>query len=111
MSIKRQMPWDENKMHPASEDSITSFYGTNQWKDILYDEYKSKQQRNNELIHLYKNNLESLGFKYVLFSDTFTTNTGNKLYYLVFAGNHPVGAKIMQHVFHKQFNPQQTLFE
>lgn len=111
MSIKRQMPWDENKMQQASEKSITAFYGTDTWKRILYDQYKPQQQRNNELIHLYKNNLETLGFKYVLFSDTFTTNTGNKLYYLVFAGNHPVGAKIMKHVFFKQFNVQPSLFD
>lgn len=111
MSLKRNMPWDENKMQKTSSKLITKFYGTEEWKTILYAPNKTKLQKNSELIQLYEKNLRKLGFSYVLFSDTFSTSSGNKLYYLVFAGNHPVGEKIMKHVFYKQFNPQRSLFE
>lgn len=111
MSIKRQMPWDENKMQETSATTINEFYGTDEWRAMLYDPVKSKKQINHDLIHLYEQKLKSLGFKYVLFSDTFSSSTGNKLYYLVFAGNHDAGMRIMKHIFNKQFNPQGQLFD
>lgn len=111
MSIKRNIPWNEKKLSNSKIEKITKFFGTDEWKNIHYDKTIPKSRKNYLIIDLYKKNIEKLGFKYVMFSDTFNNSIGAKLYFLVFASNHPAGEKIMKHVFRKQFNPQLSFLD
>jgi three-Cys-motif partner protein len=110
MSIKRNLPTDISKLKPSFKTTLTEFYGTDEWYNIYSSASIPQSRKNNMLISLYVNNLKTLGFKYVIISPPFCNQTGAILYYLIFAGNNPVGEKIMGHVFNKQFNPQGTLF-
>ncbi len=89
--------------NPASYNTLTRIYGDEKWKVEIAESLEAEEtakQRRERFLQLYTNNLRALGYKYVepygpLYSRRMP------LYYVVFASDHPIGARIMQAVWGK----------
>jgi three-Cys-motif partner protein len=97
MAIKRFI--SQETFAPA----LSSFYGNDVWRN----EYKSsvlaqedEKARRGRFVALYVNGLKNLGYKFV---QTYgPLGYGRRYYYnVIFAGDHPIGAKIMNQVWSK----------
>lgn len=106
MTIIRFLP-RHGRIEEWARTRLNSVFGTNEWENI----YKKKPRTYlmSELLSLYKNRLGKLGYVHENISEVFKSDTGQKLYYMIWVGKHPVGKKIMDKVFEKQ-SPQLTLF-
>lgn len=87
----------------ALYDAMTRFYGDESWKiqiDESFQKRETSDQRRERFVRLYTNKLQALGYRYV---DTYgPLYSGHKpLYHVIFASDHPVGARIMKSVWSK----------
>jgi three-Cys-motif partner protein len=106
MTILRLLP-KNGQLQEGSRDRLNAVFGTNEWERIYKE--KSRTYLISELLNLYTKRLVELGYDHVIKSEVFKSDTGQKLYYMIWVGKHPVGKKIMDHVFEQQ-DPQLKLF-
>jgi len=83
--------------------ALTLFYGNNEWEAEFQDSRRLREgspARRERFVNLYVGNLKSLAYRYV---DVYgpLRDRGRPLYHVIFAGDHPVGAKIMRDVWSK----------
>lgn len=101
MTIARYLPLNGNQEDWVNP-RLDSLFGTNEWLEI----YKANRRLylESKLLKLYTDRLRLLGFTHCNVSDCFKSDTGQKLYYMIWVGKHPIGKKIMDWVFNKQNN-------
>lgn len=87
---------------------LDKFYGTSKWFDIYEGEIdaSSKQKK---LLDFYINNLKGLDFRIIYRQINTRLREGKRLYHLIYATRHPVGEKIMKHIFNKELDGQQKM--
>ena len=111
-TIQRLIKKDRSKMSKEEVDKLTSYFGSDEWERIVYDYDKSKPESlfdNYEvltskyddaaerLVRWYTGRLESL-FGHVAGPKLIKNIQGAHLYYLIWAGAHPKGRQIAQHI-------------
>lgn len=88
---------------------LDRFYGTNKWSNI-YKNAARPIDAKKDLLDFYKNNLEKLGFKFVIYRQVRKKfREGKPLYHLLLATHSPIGKKIMSDIFDKELDHQQKL--
>ncbi|MCK4362437.1 MAG: three-Cys-motif partner protein TcmP [Dehalococcoidia bacterium] len=89
--------------NPAVYNTLTRFYGNEKWIEELEDSLEAEEtakQRRERFIQLYLNNLKDLGYCHV--EPYGPLYSGHRpLYYVIFASDHAIGAKIMRDVWGK----------
>lgn len=86
-----------------AENALTTFYGGSEWQQEAQESKEcgeSPKKRRERFVELYKRKLQELGYKHV--DDYGPMGVGRRYYYnVIFASDHPVGAKIMRDVWSK----------
>jgi three-Cys-motif partner protein len=115
-TIQRLIKKDRSKMSKEEVDKLTSYFGSDEWERIVYDYDKSKPESlfdNYEvltfkyddaaerLVRWYTGRLKSL-FGYAAGPKLIKNIQGAHLYYLIWAGAHPKGRQIAQHILGDQ---------
>lgn len=104
----------ERGVPPWAEDKLDRLFGTAAWRDVYVRRFGgelSADEAITEHVRLYCHQLESLGYTHVAEREIRTDGrTGRPGYSLVFAGDHPAGANIIESCFDTRFGPQATLF-
>lgn len=89
--------------NPAVYNTLTRFYGNKKWIEELEDSLEAEEtarQRRERFVQLYLNNLKDLGYCHV--EPYGPLYSGHRpLYYVIFASDHIIGAKIMRDVWGK----------
>lgn len=106
MAILRLLP-TSGQLQEWARERLNAVFWTNEWEKLYHGRHRTYVRR--DLLKLYTDRLTALGYPYVLKSDIFKSDSGRLLYYLIWVGKHPVGKKIMDHVFEHQ-SPQLKLF-
>lgn len=99
MTLLRFLPRHGN-IHPWAPKRLTPLFGTEEWKS-LYDNVP-RHDLAQALLNLYTNRLRSLGYNHINVSRIFKNDNGQRLYYMIWVGKHPIGKKIMDTVFEQQ---------
>ena len=102
---------------PLAPDSITKFFGTEEWRDL--ESVKLRRlgarvtaQTRTELLELYGRRLrDALGYHYgpLVRQIRARSSQGRTCYFLVFVGDHALGDKFMRHCFGKTTDGQTQL--
>jgi len=110
MAVQRLLPNDLSSLTAERTEELGEYLPPG-WEQVYRNASKGRRQHLcRDLLDLYRNQLRALGYAYVVASAAFRTEENIPLYYLVWAGRHPVGARIAQHVFLKQFDSRIRLF-
>jgi three-Cys-motif partner protein len=108
------------KPQPGFEAMVARMFGNEDWRPILADRQAgviSAKQARVRYIQLYAAGLRSLGYRHVLERGISAAVSRAPRYYLIFASDHPVGNKVMDHCFNMpHVHPleptgQQSLFQ
>lgn len=99
MTLIRYLP-KNGKITEWARIRLNGVFGTDEWEQLFQNTPRSRLK--SELLMLYTNRLRSLGYEHVNISDVFKSDSGQKLYYMIWVGKHPIGKKIMDKVFEKQ---------
>jgi len=90
--------------NPVAKDALDRFFGSDEWSKQLEESAalgENVEHRRHRFTQLYTRNLASLGYRYVEVYGPL--RSGHRpLYSVIFASDHPVGAKIMQAVWSKE---------
>lgn len=99
MTLIRFLP-RHGQLKPWAADHLNPVFGTNEWETIYREvpRYMLAQS----LLDLYTERLKDLGYEFINISRIFKSDRGQKLYYMIWVGKHPVGKKIMDSVFLQQ---------
>lgn len=101
MTILRYLP-KNGLLKPWAREHLDPLFGSNEWEAI----YRTARLRRGELaqalLDLYTKNLQALGYKHINISRIFKNDGGQRLYYMIWVGKHPVGKKIMDTIFEQQ---------
>lgn len=114
MTIARYLKRDPDKQEQWEIDRLNTFFGCENWNETYRDCIAGRRKYlESELLDLYTERLRGLGYKYCFVSRCFRTideRHGQKLYYMIWVGKHPVGGKIIRSVLGKmESGPQATL--
>lgn len=91
------------KIYP---EKLDRFYGTNKWSNIYKNAVRPIDAKKN-LLDFYINNLEKLGFKFVVYRQIRKKiREGKPLYHLLLATHDPTAKKIMLDIFGKELDKQ-----
>jgi three-Cys-motif partner protein len=97
------MAINQNLSNPAAQEALDQFFGIADWrKELRTSQLRNEEitQRRQRFTHVYVQNLRSLGYQYV--EEYGPLHWRNRpLYSVIFATDHPVGAKIMRDVWSK----------
>lgn len=84
------------------------------WTDVYNDRVNRKLVPNEvkkRILEIYKNGLKNLGYKQeFIYSKPIESILGRPLYFMIFATDHPAGARIMKYVFGKDWIRHQISF-
>jgi three-Cys-motif partner protein len=108
MAINRNLrQWAEN-----DTSALDAFFGTRKWRDIYKRAGGQARQCIRPFLDLYKSNLANLGYSGVnqVREVLIRSNTGHKLYYLLFASRHPLGNRFWKQATSKDLSGQMQLF-
>lgn len=99
MTLLRFLPRHGN-IHPWAPDRLTPLFGTDEWEYL----YKSvpRYELAHSLLELYTQRLKNLGYDHINISRIFKNDNGQRLYYMIWVGKHPIGKKIMDSIFEQQ---------
>jgi three-Cys-motif partner protein len=97
MAIRRMMP-KSGDVPPDWHISLTTFFGTDEWRKYAYEEVtdlagpRTRKFADSEtrLMEWYRERLR-MAFGYVSEAQLITNTRGGRLYYLIWAGPHPAG--------------------
>jgi three-Cys-motif partner protein len=111
MDLQRNLPNDLSKLGPSNEKKLNMVFGNEKWRDIYNRKFASSGLKFStwSLMELYISGLQELGYTFINYSDVIKNNSGQKLYYMIWAGKHPVGQRIIEHVLTRQFKEQLDL--
>ena len=97
MAIIRMVAWDRTKIEPNAA-ALTRFFGTDEWRDL-----ESRRRTDNDrerlvvdLEELYVRRLRELGWKHAGRVREIRRRGRHRLYNMLFATNHPVGAALAE---------------
>lgn len=91
MTIARNLPRNPNTQKDWQKERLNAFFGTNEWEYIYNN--RPRIYLTEELLKLYTKRLKEIGYKHLIISDCFRSTTGQKLYYMIWVGKHPVEKK------------------
>jgi three-Cys-motif partner protein len=97
MAIIRMAAWDRTKLEPNAA-ALTRFFGTNEWRGIV-ERRRTDNDRERlliELEELYVGRLRNLGWKHAGRVREVRRRGRHRLYNMLFATNHPVGAALVE---------------
>lgn len=111
MTISRYLPQDIDKLRPWGIERLNNFFGCSDWLEVYQDHAGGRRRYLAEaLLRLYTGRLKQLGYDYCNVSKCFRTidaEHGQRLYYMLWVGKHPVGKKIIDSVLKKVENSPQ----
>ena len=97
MAIVRMVAWDPTKLEPNAA-ALTRFFGTDEWRDLV-----TRRRTDNDserlivdLEELYVRRLRDLGWKHTGRVREIRRTGRHRLYNMLFATNHPVGAALAE---------------
>ena len=111
-TIQRLLP-RSGRISPERRAILTEYFGTSEWEEVVYEEVPdlfedtttAKVERSGrKLAKWYQRRLKAK-FGHVAGPQLVTNTKGGHLYYLIFAGPHPLGAKIFRHIHEKANRP------
>jgi three-Cys-motif partner protein len=106
MAVQRILPNNQSGMTTQRVSELDGYLPPG-WQDVYVSTAdKGRRMLCRGFLELYRDQLRKLGYTHVFASSAFRTDTGMPLYYLVWAGKNPIGAKIAKHVLLRQFAPQ-----
>lgn len=111
MAVQRLLPNDLSSLSAERAAELGEYLPPG-WESVYRN--ASAGRRNllcRNLLDLYQSQLKALGYTHVFASAVFKTEENIPLYYLIWAGRHPVGVKIARHVFLRQFDPRLKLLD
>lgn len=108
MDLLRNLPNNRSKLKKRNEDKLNMVFGGQKWKGIYDRKFALSGARFSSwnLMELYITGLKELGYSYINYSDVIKNSSGQKLYYMIWAGKHQVGGKIINYVLKRQFKEQ-----
>jgi three-Cys-motif partner protein len=98
---------DETKVENSQLERMNRYWGDDSWKSAAYSAEENlfgyNEKTNNEnIVDAFVNRLKKIaGFSYVPVPIPMRNTKGGTVYYLIFASNKPVAAKIVSHIFNK----------
>jgi three-Cys-motif partner protein len=97
MGIVRMVAWDERKLEP-NVPALTRFFGTDEWRDLVSRRRTDNDRRRlvGDLEELYVRRLRELGWKHTGRVREIRRQGEHRLYNMLFATNHPVGAALAE---------------
>jgi three-Cys-motif partner protein len=112
MDMNRNALWHEpERASAAGTGRMTAFWGDESWRQIAYAENpqlglfgkaRPKKVSNEEVVAAFRQRLKDVaGFKHVLDPMPMRNSTNAVVYYLFFASQKPVAAKIVRDIFKK----------
>jgi len=115
MGITRLLPYDRKKFNEETATATLSrILPDNSWVDVYKDRIKGRlkpRDAKKRIMNIYINGLKGLGYKQgFIYSRLIKSTLGRPLYDMIFATDHPLGAKIMKYVFDKDWIGGQTSF-
>lgn len=99
MTLIRYLP-RHGILKPWAYDHLDAVFGTRQWEDLYRTKHRGELAYS--LLNLYTQRLQELGYEHVNVSRIFKNDYGQRLYYMIWVGKHPIGKKIMDKVFEQQ---------
>lgn len=115
MDMNRNAIWRQGpeKISDSNLERMNRFWGDNSWKkaaykrtETLFEEYPDIQKQENQVIvDTFKKRLKkNAGFNYIPDPIPMVNSKGATIYYLFFASQKPVAAKIVNEIFNKYRN-------
>jgi three-Cys-motif partner protein len=98
-----EMALVRNMLRPECEESVTRFYGNQQWEEIKRQKHVNKISPEDiklKLVELYKNGLQNLGYRYVRDFKP-ASPTHDPYYHLIFASDTISRSKHIQEAWGK----------
>lgn len=109
MAVQRLLPNDLGSLTEDRAEELSQYLPPG-WETVYHNAAGTRRHRLcRGFLDLYRGQLKALGYAHVIASTAFRTEDNLPLYYLIWAGRHPVGVKIARHVFLKQFDPRVRL--
>lgn len=99
MTLLRYLPRHGELKHWARP-HLDPIFGTSEWYEIYRNVPRGDLA--NSLLDLYSSRLQGLGYEYKNVSRIFKNDNGQRLYYMIWVGKHPVGSRIMDPIFKQQ---------
>lgn len=108
MDINRTVIWrDPTGVRPSDIKRMDDFWGDRSWKEVAYsttkDLFSYPEKEDNEAIaEAFRKRLQEVaGFSHVPHAMPMRNSKGSVVYYLFFASQKPVAARIIEKIFHK----------
>ena len=101
---------DESKVEPSQIKRMNRYWGDNSWKKVAYSSSENlfglqEKTTNSEIVKAFQTRLKKMaGFSYVPDPIPMRNTKGTTIYYLFFASQKPVAAKIVADIFNKYRN-------
>jgi three-Cys-motif partner protein len=95
---------------PEFEGVLDQFFGTTQWRDLRKDREIGERVTYRSLLDLYKDQLQTLGYSYIIDDPRLANSRNSTIYHLVFASKHPRGADFFEKISRRKYNGQRRLF-
>lgn len=97
MAVVRMVAWDPTKLEPNAA-ALTRFFGTDEWRDLVSRRRTDKDGKRllADLEDLYVRRLQELGWKHTGRVRQIRRCGEHKLYNMLFATSHPVGAALAE---------------
>lgn len=107
-------PYDMSLVRLTTSDygeKLDKFYGNPNWSNVYKDiNNYDAPKRKKAMLDYYINNLKCLGFKYVVYKQIRRRlRIGKPLYHLLLVSHNQAAAKIMEDIFNKELDGQQSL--
>ena len=98
---------DENNVEKPQLERMNRYWGDESWKEAAYSAEENlfglnEKTTNENVVNSFVDRLKKVaGFSYVPTPIPMRNTKGSIIYYLIFASNKPVAAKIVTHIFNK----------
>ena len=109
MSINRNLKqWAESESN-----ALDAFFGTDEWRQIYRNAGGQARNCIRAFLDLYQKNLKKLGYAQTnqVRELLVKSQSGQKLYYLIFASRHPLGERFWKQATEKSASGQKRLFD
>lgn len=95
---------------PEFEGALDQFFGTTQWRGLSKGWEIGERVTYRRLLDLYKGQLQTLGYSYIIDDPRIANSRNSTIYHLVFASKHPRGADFFEKISRRKYNGQRKLF-
>lgn len=109
LDANRNVLWhNPDRVRQSQKDKMTNAWGDESWRDAAYRKQKGlfgdieEKATNERVIAAFQKRLHDVaGFQYVPDPMSMRNSSGATVYYLFFASPNEIGARIVEHIFHK----------